>query len=313
MLDDAFRKCIQAGLEADGSTDPSAHSTPGRLGEAIEMAGFLDLLVAPQDGGAGLDLSALYGIARICGELLVPLPVAETILARGWASANGFGSLDGAWIAFGGETHAVPHAAYSTHILDAECGELRLRRILDPGTDRWRTGSGTRLRLHDPQPIGPTGGLPIETAGAGLCAAWIAGGLHAIASMSLAHATGRVQFGRPLSRFQAVQQMMAQLIEEVAAAEAASRQLFRGSRFEARLVAIAKVRTGEAAELVSAHAHQVHGALGMTEDYPLSRVTRHIAAWRQAWGGEGYWSRQLGVWLAGLTEGTIATRLIDNC
>ena len=58
--------------------------------------------------------------------------------------------------------------------------------------------------------------------------------------------------------------------------------------------AVAKSRTGEAASQVAATAHALHGAIGMTDEFDLSVVTRRIHDWRIAYGAETYWNRIVG-------------------
>ena len=44
----------------------------------------------------------------------------------------------------------------------------------------------------------------------------------------------------------------------------------------------------------SALAHQVHGAIGFTRDYPLQQLTRRMMAWRSEGGNDAYWSARIG-------------------
>ena len=53
-------------------------------------------------------------------------------------------------------------------------------------------------------------------------------------------------------------------------------------------------RKGQAAQTLAALAHQVHGAMGFTQDYPLHLWTRRLWAWREEWGGDAHWARELG-------------------
>ena len=59
-------------------------------------------------------------------------------------------------------------------------------------------------------------------------------------------------------------------------------------------VAAAKLRAGEAAGAVAAIAHQVHGAMGFTLEYPLHRLTKRLWSWREEYGDETYWGIELG-------------------
>jgi acyl-CoA dehydrogenase len=55
-----------------------------------------------------------------------------------------------------------------------------------------------------------------------------------------------------------------------------------------------KIVAGQAAATVAATAHQAHGAIGMTREYELGRLTRRLWAWRDSYGAEAEWSRTLG-------------------
>jgi alkylation response protein AidB-like acyl-CoA dehydrogenase len=61
----------------------------------------------------------------------------------------------------------------------------------------------------------------------------------------------------------------------------------------------AKIRAGEAAGAVAEIAHQVHGAIGFTEEYDLHRVTIPLMRWRGAYGNDAYWAARLGRQVAG--------------
>jgi acyl-CoA dehydrogenase len=49
--------------------------------------------------------------------------------------------------------------------------------------------------------------------------------------------------------------------------------------------AAARVVAARSARVVAAAAHQVHGALGCTQEYPLQLFTRRLWAWRGELGG----------------------------
>src|SRR6185437_12537253 len=102
--------------------------------------------------------------------------------------------------------------------------------------------------------------------GALMRAAQMAGAMEAALDLSTRYVNERVQFGRPIGKFQAIQQQMAVLAEQAAstlvAVENAARAVAEG-RPSARFACMAaKVRAGEAAGRVTDIAHQVHGAMG---------------------------------------------------
>jgi hypothetical protein len=131
---------------------------------------------------------------------------------------------------------------------------------------------------------------------AAAAAAQMAGAMQALLDMTVDYAGVRQQFGRPIGKFQAVQQQLAVAVEEVHAATAAAQAALSGAaeQIDRTRVAAAKIRAGQAAQLVSATAHAVHGALGISADHALHHYTRRLHAWRMAHGGESWWSEELG-------------------
>lgn len=126
--------------------------------------------------------------------------------------------------------------------------------------------------------------------------ALIGGALQRALELSIDHANTRVQFGKPLGKQQAVQQALALMAEEVAAvavaAQAAAKARDRGdAAFE---IGCAKLRANKAAGIGGAIAHQVHGAIGFTKDYPLHHYTARLIEWRSAYGNDAYWADAVG-------------------
>ena len=136
---------------------------------------------------------------------------------------------------------------------------------------------------------------------AGACAALMAGAMKRILELAVGYAGERQQFGRPIARFQAVQQGLAVLASETAAAQRATDGAIECVD-EGNLlfqIAAAKARVGEAAGVVAEIAHQVHGAMGFTHEHTLHHFTRRLWAWRDECGNESEWQRWLGEQIAG--------------
>ncbi len=127
------------------------------------------------------------------------------------------------------------------------------------------------------------------------------GALERVLELGLRYAGEREQFGRPIARFQAIQQMLAAAAETAAAVRAtdAAIDAIGNERFELE-VAAAKSRVGEATGSVVEAIHQVHGAIGFTYEHELHHFTRRLWAWREEYGGEVYWQRKLGTAIAKL-------------
>jgi acyl-CoA dehydrogenase len=126
-------------------------------------------------------------------------------------------------------------------------------------------------------------------------AALLVGAMLRVREMTIAYAKARTQFGQPIGRFQAVAHSMALIgehTEQARIATEAAALMFDHSPLDA--AAFAKIVTGDAATLVAARSHQVHAAIGMTQDYELHRHTRALYAWSAEYGSEDEWSARLG-------------------
>jgi acyl-CoA dehydrogenase len=129
--------------------------------------------------------------------------------------------------------------------------------------------------------------------------------LEQLLDATVRYAGEREQFGRPIARFQAVQMELAEMAGEVTAVtalvDAAVQALGRAGDPAGQDVvlaaAAAKVRAGAAVEVVARLAHQVHGAIGFTQEHALHHLTRRCWAWRDEAGSELTWSTVLGVGL----------------
>ena len=128
----------------------------------------------------------------------------------------------------------------------------------------------------------------------------LAAALEQVLAWTVQYAGERHQFGRPLGRFQAVQMELAQMAGEVTAVTAlvdAAVQTLDRDEDVVLAAAAAKVRAGAAVEVVARLAHQVHGAIGFTQEHRLHHLTRRLWSWRDEAGSELTWSQVLGVGL----------------
>ena len=136
-----------------------------------------------------------------------------------------------------------------------------------------------------------------------LRAAALVGALHTTLTRTVEHVTAREQFGRPLIRFQAVAGLLAVLASEQQSARVAlDRAVAAVHRDDADAwtrVAAARVIGGRAATEGARIAHQLHGAMGVTREYPLHLSTRRLWAWRDECGTQHGWSARLGRHLLG--------------
>ena len=126
--------------------------------------------------------------------------------------------------------------------------------------------------------------------------ALMAGAIEKMCQLTVSYTNERVQFGRPVARFQAVQQHLVWAAQDAAlvrmAAEVAAREATRGDApFE---IAAAKLVANQAAARATKACHQAHGAMGMTQEYPLHHFSRRLWSWRKEYGSDAHWSAVLG-------------------
>ncbi len=95
---------------------------------------------------------------------------------------------------------------------------------------------------------------------------------------ALDYARERVQFGRPISSFQVIQHMLADMATQVEAARAltyaAARFIDSGAKDVSKISAMAKVFASDVAMHVTTQAVQILGGYGYMRDYPVEKMMR---------------------------------------
>ncbi|MEM8923234.1 MAG: acyl-CoA dehydrogenase family protein [Actinomycetota bacterium] len=131
-------------------------------------------------------------------------------------------------------------------------------------------------------------------------ASQIAGACAAMSALTVAYTDERQQFGRPISRFQAVQQHLVwgaqdaaitTMAAQMAAHAACGPDGVPGAAFQ---IAAARTIADDAAASATRWAHQAHGAMGMTQEYALHHLSRRLWAWRREFGAPGEWPGAVG-------------------
>ncbi|MEE8590931.1 MAG: acyl-CoA dehydrogenase family protein, partial [Spirochaetia bacterium] len=95
---------------------------------------------------------------------------------------------------------------------------------------------------------------------------------------AVAYAQERKQFGKPISSFQGIQFMLADMATQVEAARAltyaAARTIDAGARNVSRISAMAKVFASDTAMKVTTDAVQIYGGYGYMKEYPMEKMMR---------------------------------------
>lgn len=290
----------------------------------------LPVALAPEAcGGSGTSLAEGFGVFRAAGRSALAMPLVETMLANWVLGAAGLEAIDAPLallpsrprdvvrIDEAGTVHAralhVPFASGCSHLVfvDESGGEVRVAVLAREQCQILgaRCLAGDALDAVSVHGVRGTAHATIETAsardvlmlGATARAMQMAGALETMLTLSVAYTHERVAFGKAISKFQAVQQNLARMGGEVAAAiavaESAADAMAHRPAAQAELlleVASAKSRCGEAVEAGAAIAHQMHGAIGFSEEHVLHRYSLRALAWRDDFGHESHWQALLG-------------------
>jgi alkylation response protein AidB-like acyl-CoA dehydrogenase len=297
------------------------------LWESLAALGWLGVLVPEQDGGLGAGFGDMAQLVHAWGRACAPEPLvacgvlaARTLVhAAGPARAHLLGALV--------EGRLVPAMAAGegavTCTLSASGAVLNgTRRFVVPahadgymvqsGAGLWwvpREAAGLRIAYERRADGSQAARLTLENVwvdataciDAGnaaaaraldearvLAAVEMSGMMDAMLELTLDYLRTRVQFGKPIGSFQALQHravdlyIAAQLAGDVAQAACAS--LDSGAQGDALALAAAraKARAGDALDRIAREAVQLHGAIGFTDEYALGLYVNRaltLSAW----------------------------------
>jgi alkylation response protein AidB-like acyl-CoA dehydrogenase len=134
-------------------------------------------------------------------------------------------------------------------------------------------------------------GLVIDAATAALCAEAV-GAMERANEITLEYLKTREQFGQKIGKFQALQHRMVDLFMEAELSRsitiAATIKLEEGAADAPATISAAKVRIGRAGKLVGAQGVQLHGGMGMTQEYPIGHYYRRLLAIETIFGNTAF-------------------------
>ncbi len=329
LLAESLERLLSERCGPDVCQEAEATGWAAELWEALTAAGLTTVGVPESAGGSGGDLSDACTLVAAVGRHAVPLPLAETAMLGGWLVGRAGLTLSAGplsvavpraddWLRLDGSTLSgrltrVPWATRAAGVVAVvqDGGGREHVVLVDPARADVTPGRNLAGEPRDAVEIGdlhldadrmapvPEGtAAELALRGALARALAMAGAMEAVTRLTLGYAGERRQFGRPIAAFQAVGQRLVRLAEEAEAAglaaEVAAQRYAQVGTGASREIAAAKVTAGRAAAEVAAHAHQVHGAMGMTQEYRLHLSTRRLWAWRHEWGSSRHWASVLG-------------------
>jgi acyl-CoA dehydrogenase len=322
---DLIVETVEAVLQA-GCTPQQVAAAEGSwlpaLWETLAEVGVAWIAVPEDAGGAGGSIGDAVAVVRTAAQFAAPLPLAETVLASRVLAAAGLpfatepctfalapgsipGSGDSSRVA--ATLRRVPWASVSSTLVlvDEESARVAAIPLADCLLANGRSIAGEPRddlvidRIVADEQIASLpegmGGGDVYRFAALLRAAQISGALVGVLTLTAKYVGQREQFGRAIGSFQAVQQLLAELVAEVVAvgvavdAAAAAYDSVDGALAVEAAKAYASASSGRAAAI----AHQLHGAIGFTEEHQLHLLTRRLWCWRDECGTETYWGAQL--------------------
>ncbi|EKF21161.1 acyl-CoA dehydrogenase, C-terminal domain protein [Mycolicibacterium hassiacum DSM 44199] len=291
------------------------------LWQTLSDTGLTRLTSDPDlDAGPAELAVVLHGIARYAGSV----PLAETDALAAWlATTAGIEAPDGPL------TVAIADAEPRDGRLTGTADDVPWTRaaaailLLARGADAVRVGmlSGDSVEIADGHnlageprdrvsfevdasaltDVDPAVAAELSVRGSWCRCMQMMGALDAAATMTVSHTGSREQFGRPLSKFQAVQHSLAAMAGEIERARAAASLAVAAAAdygFAAPqtsyAVTVARVAVGRAVIPVTTIAHQLHGAIGVTAEHPLWTVTTRAQSWATDFGSTVGHARRLG-------------------
>lgn len=312
LVQDMFVRLLDrsCSIELVRSVEEAPDEAPlSEFWDELEEAGLPNTLVDGEFEGFGLSISQALPVLIEMGARALPLPLGETMVARAILRRSGVIPPPGPIVLATSMTMSedgtlrtaeAPLARTGKHALVEVDGGIALigldsSSLSRPGSRFSLSGCITAARSSVKVSLSNCDGSLRSTA-AFLHAAKMVGAMQSVLRMTIEYAQTRSQFGRPIGKFQAIQQQISVMAEEVAAAVMAV-ELAAATGHSAPdplAAAMSKERSSSAAVAVSRVAHAVFGAIGVSREHDLQLFTRRLAEWRVAGGAEGFWATEIG-------------------
>ena len=263
------------------------------------------LTTSPMLGSAVLSTQALLGSGdeAACARLLPRLADGTVIAALAWTTTAGHWNpaevacrarlaaghaAAGDWHISGEAHYVLDGGEASVHLVPARMpdggiglfevqpGQPSVTRTPSTTMDDSRRLAVVRLNGTSGRRIGDRAALErVRDAGCVALSAEQVGAAARALELTVAYTKDRVQFGRPIATFQALQHRMADLYVRVQSARtvsyAAAEAAQQGAPDVAVRAATAKAYCSEVLQQVSAEMIQLHGAIGMTWEHQAHR------------------------------------------
>ncbi|MDR3539124.1 MAG: acyl-CoA dehydrogenase family protein [Acetobacteraceae bacterium] len=195
------------------------------------------------------------------------------------------------------------HDGITLFLVDAGAQGVARRGYVSRDDTRAADIALSNVAVSDADVLGAVGqGLAtierVIEAGIAATAAETVGAMEAMNEMTLEYSKTRVQFGNPIGTYQVVQHRLADMFmtQETGRSMAmlATMSIDNPDATQrAHDIALAKVGVGQAGRYVSQSAVQMHGGIGMTEEYAVGHYFRRCMVIERLFGDPAYWLQKL--------------------
>ena len=285
----------------------------------IEEQGLSRIIVKERFNGSGLPFSFILPLIKMSNNFGTPLPFSETILSNYLLSESDINppngivtfATDGVDInitnnKISGNLRSIPFLNLTNKIiLITEIKNIKNIILLHNTSEKLKPKKNflaeprfdlqiKNCEIIDIKPLNSK--IDFNHLGALMRSAQMIGSMEKALDLSIDYCSQRKQFGRTLSKFQAIQHQISEMAVELSASSAALSAVGNIDETNNNIqdIAILKIRAGIAAGKIIAISHQVHGAIGFTQEYELAYFTRNLNSWRNDFGNENFWETLLG-------------------
>ena len=275
--------------------------------------------VSEEDGGAGGDIEDLLALYELAGKYAAPVPFVEHTLANFLLQQVDlkpfeqlttysitdqlqlkdnalFGTLKHVgWAQYAEKIVTVAQEDSQQYIVVADLQDALLKNSTNLASEPRSEVIFENLKTLNKVPITAMQYDVLKKLVTAASVSKMSGALTTAFQLSVQFSKEREQFGRPIHRFQLVQQHLANMAGEQTLMTVAVnniQRLLADGREESE-VAYARIKMDDASRAVATSAHQVHAAIGVTHEHRLHHYTRRLWAWRDEEFTARYWKKQL--------------------
>lgn len=284
--------------------------------------GMLGVAVSEEAGGAGGDLEDILNLYRLVGKYAVPVPFVEYTLANFILELERLPVTDQKvtyilnttdklnliddqkvsgiltnvpWARHADELVAIANSDEGTYLVKVNLADINIQQNVNLAGEPRDTVvlENVNVLLKSSEALTPQQLQKIINIETAAKVALMAGIIEKVNDLTVQYTKEREQFGRPIHRFQLVQQHLALLAGETVIAQSAVDNMIVAlvENREQNEIALAQIRIDEAIKTVSTSSHQVHGAIGVTHEHNLHQYTRRLWSYRDEGVTQSEWSK----------------------